>query len=99
MPLVVDFAQNGHHAVCGTVVTGKSTFLQTVIYSLVHRYTPAQVNIYAIDFSSHMLGAFEGLAHVGGVLYENDGEKIARFFNMMSAILKRAQDPFAGGKL
>ena len=97
MPLVVDFAQNGHHAVCGTVVTGKSTFLQTVIYSLVHRYTPAQVNIYAIDFSSHMLGAFEGLAHVGGVLYENDGEKIARFFNMMSAILKERKTLLQGG--
>lgn len=97
LPLVVDFARNGHHAVCGMVVTGKSTFLQTVIYSLVHRYSPGHVNIYAIDFSSHMLGAFEGLAHVGGVLYENDSEKIARFFNMMSAVLKERKALLAGG--
>ncbi len=97
MPLVVDFAQNGHHAVCGTVVTGKSTFLQTVIYSLAHRYSPTHVNIYAIDFSSHMLGAFEDLAHVGGVLYENDTEKIARFFNMMAGILKERKSLLQGG--
>ena len=96
-PLVVDFAKNGHHAICGMVVTGKSTFLQTVIYSLVHRYTPAHVNIYAIDFSSHMLGAFSGLAHVGGIMYENDSEKIARFFNMMASILKERKDLLAGG--
>ncbi len=96
-PLVVDFAKNGHHAVCGMVVTGKSTFLQTVIYSLVHRYTPSHVQIYALDFSSHMLGAFAGLAHVGGVLFENDSEKIARFFNMMASILKERKALLAGG--
>ena len=68
-----------------------------MIYSLAHRYSPTHVNIYAIDFSSHMLGAFEDLAHVGGVLYENDTEKIARFFNMMAGILKERKSLLQGG--
>lgn len=88
MPLSVDFANNGNHAILGTVVSGKSTFLLTLLYSLVTRYSPQALNIYALDFSSKMLSAFEGLAHVGGVLYENDGEKIGQLFHMLSAALE-----------
>lgn len=97
MPMILDFANNGNHAVCGTVVSGKSTFLVTLLYSLVMRYTPQALNIYALDFSSKMLSAFEGLAHVGGVLYENDEEKISKFFTMMAGILEERKALLRGG--
>lgn len=97
MPLTLDFAANGHHAVCGTVASGKSTFLVTLLYSLVTRYTPRLIHIYAIDFSSKMLSAFEGLAHVGGVMYEEDGEKIAKFFTMLGGILEERKRLLRGG--
>ena len=97
MPLMLDFAENGNHAICGTVVSGKSTFLVTLIYSLVSRYSPQLVNVYAIDFSSKMLGAFEGLAHVGGVMFENDGERIAKFFTMMGSMLEERKAMLRGG--
>ncbi|MFQ6806174.1 MAG: FtsK/SpoIIIE domain-containing protein [Lachnospiraceae bacterium] len=51
LPMEVDFAEGGHHAVCGTVASGKSTFLQTVLYALTGRYSPDWLNIYGIDFS------------------------------------------------
>src|SRR5699024_3212973 len=54
-PLSVSFSENGHHAVCGTVVSGKSTFLQTLLFSLVNKYSPQYLNIYALDYSSRML--------------------------------------------
>lgn len=97
MPLVVDFAENGHHAICGTVVSGKSTFLQSLIYSLINRYTPEHVNIYGLDFSSQMLGAFEGAAHVGGIMYEGDLDRIGKFFNMIGRILEERKQLFKGG--
>lgn len=97
MPLLVNFSEGGHHAVCGTVVTGKSTFLQSLIYSLAHSYTPDYVNFYLLDFSSHMLGAFEGLAHVGGIIYENDLEKLGKFFNMMDEIMAERKALLQGG--
>lgn len=59
LPLSVDFANGGHLAVCGSVVTGKSTFLQTLIYSLAVKYSPNVVNFYILDFSSGMLSSFE----------------------------------------
>lgn len=89
MAVSVDFANNGHHAVCGTVSTGKSTLVQTVLYSLISKYSSDIVNIYIIDFSSKLLKVFEKAQHVGGIMTdaEEDIEKIAKFFTMISHII------------
>lgn len=96
-PLAVDFTQGGHYAVCGSVFTGKSVFLQTVMYSFIHKYSPEELNLYALDFSSKSLSAFENSVHVGGVMYENDVEKIGNFFNMMNSIIEERKKKFCGG--
>ena len=95
--LTINLSQNGHHAVIGMVASGKSTFLQTFIYALVNKYSPTEVNIYAIDFSAKMLSAFEKMPHIGGVMYENDDEKLAKFFNMLGTILEERKQLFKGG--
>lgn len=95
--LAINLSHNGHHAILGTVVSGKSTFLQTFVYGLVNKYTPEEINIYAIDFSAKMLSAFERMPHVGGVLYENDDDKIGKFFNMLNTMLEERKQLFKGG--
>ncbi len=97
MPLLVDFAKSGHIAIFGTIVSGKSTMMQTMVYALIHKYTPQMVNIYALDFSSKMMSAFEQAPHVGGVMYENDLERISKFFNMIKDILEERKELFRGG--
>ena len=96
-PLIINLASDGHLALCGAVVSGKSTFLQTLIYSLTQRYSPEWLNIYILDFSSKSLSAFEGYCHVGGVMYEDDLEKISKLFTMVSAILRERKMMFRGG--
>lgn len=95
--LTINLSKYGHHAIVGTVVSGKSTFLQTFVYGLVNKYTPEEINIYAIDFSAKMLSAFERMPHVGGVIYENDDDKLAKFFNMLGTILEDRKEIFKGG--
>ncbi|NBH71646.1 type VII secretion protein EssC [Clostridiaceae bacterium] len=97
MPLTISFSENGHHAFCGMIVSGKSTLLQTMFYAMVHKYAPDYVNLYAIDFSSHMLSAFEHAPHVGGVIYEDDEEKMSKFFHMMEQMLEDRKKLFKGG--
>lgn len=97
MPLVLNFTESGHHAVCGIAMSGKSTFLQTVIYGLIHKYSPDYLNIYILDFSSRMLGAFENEAHVGGVLYESDVDTVGKFFHMLNKMIKERKELFRGG--
>lgn len=97
IPMNVDFASGGHCAVCGTVVSGKSTFLQTLLYSLSSRYSPEALQIYGADFSSRMLAPFEKLPHTGGIVYENQEEKLRRLFHLMEKFLEERKKLFQGG--
>ena len=98
MPVSVDFAEGGHHMLIGTVSTGKSTFLQTVIYSLACMYTPEMLNIYCLDFSAKLLNIFSDLKHVGGYLDESalDTDRISKFFTLITRILDERKRRFAG---
>ena len=97
MPYVIDLADAGNVAICGSIVSGKSTLMQTIAYSLIQQYSPEAVNLYAIDFSSKVMSAFEDAPHFGGVMYENDSDKIAKFFNMIGGILEERKKLFHGG--
>lgn len=94
---IVDLAKTGHIAICGTIATGKSTLLQTFLYGLFSRYSPGEVQAYIIDFSAKMLSAFEDAPHVGGVMYEDDTEKIAKFFTLMRRLLDARKKQLKGG--
>ena len=96
-PVYVDFAHGGNHAVIGTVVSGKSVFMQTVLYGLVNSYTPEQLNMYIVDFSSKMLNVFDGVPHVGGVVNEGEEEKLEKLFRLISDILAYRKDLLCGG--
>lgn len=97
MPLVLNFSENGHHAFCGMIVSGKSTLLQTLFYAMIHKYSPDYVNLYAIDFSSHMLSAFEHAPHVGGIMFEDNMEKMDKFFHMIEEMMESRKKQFEGG--
>ncbi len=97
LPFVVDFAEGGHLAVCGAVSSGKSTFIQTLIYSFAMKYTPEQLNFYLLDFSSGMLSVFEKLPHTGGIIKDNEQEKTSKFFNMIANIIEERKRLMAGG--
>ncbi|MBO5474624.1 MAG: DUF853 family protein [Lachnospiraceae bacterium] len=95
--LHINLARNGHHAIVGTVVSGKSTFLQTLLYALCSKYTPDEVNIYAIDYSSGMLAAYTDMPHVGGVVSDNEDDRLAKFFDMLGDIMQERRQRFKGG--
>lgn len=96
-PLVIDLAEKGHLAVCGTYGSGKSTFLQTFVYSLICKYTPEEVNIYAIDYGSRMLAAFLKAPQVGGVLFENEFDRMEKFSFLILEMIKERKKLFSGG--
>lgn len=94
---VLDLASAGNVAVVGAMATGKSVFLQTFVYGLVMRYSPAEVNIYAIDFSAKMLAAFENAPHMGGFMNEEDTEKISKFLAFLGRMLEARKKLLKGG--
>lgn len=97
MPLELNFTEMGHHAVCGMAMSGKSTFLQSVVYSLICRYSPEYLNLYILDFSSRMLSVFEEAPHVGGILYESDLDAIGKMFHLIDEMIQERKRLFKGG--
>lgn len=96
-PFVVSFSEAGHLAVCGTVATGKSTFLQTLLYAMIHHYSPQELNFYVLDYSSRMLLPYEEAPHCGGVIIDTDVDKVKKFFYMINNIMDERKNLFRGG--
>ena len=97
LPLELDIAKSGHIALCGSVFSGKSTFIQTFVYSLMIKYEPSEINFYFIDYSSNMLKCFEGSPHTGGVMDPSDPDKTDKFFNMIMRMIAERKKLFGGG--
>ncbi|MDC7292487.1 type VII secretion protein EssC [Butyrivibrio sp. DSM 10294] len=84
----LSFPKAGSLMVIGAPATGKSSFLQTFVYELITRYSPAEVTIYALEFSVRKFTPFAAAPHIGGIVTENDSnEKLEKFFIMMGQIL------------
>lgn len=96
-PLIIDFLEKGHLLLTGNVTSGKSTFMQTLIYGFVSTYSPDEVNIYVVDYSNQMLCAFEGDAHVGGVIIEGEDDKLSKLFGLIKKILYVRKQQIRGG--
>lgn len=96
-PFTVSFSKGGHLAVCGMVASGKSTFLQTLLYGLIKKYTADQVQFYILDYSSRLLLSFEQAPHTGGIAVDTDEEKVQKLFSLLSQILSERKELFGGG--
>lgn len=96
-PLVLNFSETGHLAVCGMAVSGKSTFLQTMIYALMMKYSPQEVQMYILDYSGHRLAPFEKAPHTGGYMDDETEERTDKFFHFLGGILDERKNLLRGG--
>lgn len=86
--------EEGHLLVYGMPGTGKTTFLQTLIVSLVRMHVPDDLHVYILDFG-RMHRDLAKLPHVGDLLLEEDAEKIKRLFMRLSKEVNERKDRFA----
>ena len=92
-PLKLDL-QEGHLNIYGMPGTGKTTMLQTIIMSLAVSHTPEEVNFYIIDFGRMFLD-FRDLPHVGGVVQEDENEKMKRLFGFLKKEITHRKESFS----
>ena len=91
-PLKLDLSGEGHHFIYGAPMSGKTTFLQTVMMSLCLRCSPEEVNLYGLDFGSWTLGMFKDYPQVGGIANSNEEEKIHKLIILMQELLKERRE-------
>ena len=95
-PLTIDFLKTGHIGLYGASGTGKTTFLQTLVYSMVceYQYTPEELTIYAMDFGGQNLKHIGVLPHTGGVVFAEEESKIAELASLLHNTIEERKKLF-----
>lgn len=96
-PLTIDFCKSGHIGLYGASGTGKTTFMQTLVYSMVkgYEYTPDELNIYAMDFGGRNLNYLKELPHTGGVVFADEAEKVANLVSLLQETIDERKQVLA----
>ncbi|MBQ1187061.1 MAG: type VII secretion protein EssC [Clostridia bacterium] len=93
--LRLPLSKEGNTVIYGVAGSGKTTFLNGMIYSLINEHTPEEVNIYILDFASETLRAFSKAPHVGDVILSYEAEKVSNLFKMLQAEIEKRKKLFA----
>ncbi len=81
----INFSTVGNLLIAGIPGVGKSTMLQTMLFSLALDFKPEEVNFYVIDCSGSLSRVFADLPHCGGVVMPDDNERVARLFSLIQS--------------
>ena len=90
LPLVINLP-TGHAVLFGASGWGKTTFLRTLILSLVATHSPDELHIYIMDFGGRNLFAFRDLPHIGAIITAEEEERINRLLRKLGSIIEERQ--------
>lgn len=82
--------------IVGSAQMGKTLLLQTIIYGVIKKYTPKQVNMYLIDCGSMVLKLFENSKHIGGVVLSSEEEKCKNLFKLLNDFVVKRKNVLSG---
>ena len=98
-PLYLDMMSFHHMALVGLAGSGKSNFFKTMLYSLVMKYTPEDVNIYILDLSGGVLSAFKNMPHCGAYLSKENEPDFERLLALVQDIVETRKKLFADAEV
>lgn len=94
-PFAVKLVKNGHIAVYGMSGTGKTTFLQSFVFSMTLNYSPKMLQIYGIDFGGRTLGNLKEMPHCAEIAFEDEKDKIETIINRLKTQMEHRKKLFA----
>lgn len=94
-PLYINLLDFHNMLLVGTAGCGKSTFLRTLLYSLVNWYTPEELNYYIVDLSDGALSSYKNMPHCGAYLMEKETSSLGRLMDLINGIIARRKQLFA----
>ena len=89
----------GHVAIAGGPLTGKSTFMRTMVASLALAHSPTEVQCYALDLGGGTFAGMEDLQHVAGVALSGDDERVNRMLAEVVSIINARERYFKNHKI
>lgn len=94
-PLFLNLLDFHNMLLVGFAGSGKSTFVRTLLYSLVSWYTPEDLNYYIVDLSDGALSGYKNLPHCGAYLTEKETSSLGRLMDLINGIIARRKALFA----
>lgn len=89
-----DFNDNGGHLwIVGAPGSGKTDVILSLAFSLCMTHTPAEMQFYVLEFGSGNLSRLEAFPHCGGVIRQNDAERLNRLINYLKLELAARSEP------
>jgi S-DNA-T family DNA segregation ATPase FtsK/SpoIIIE len=89
-----DFNDNGGHLwIVGAPGSGKTDVILSLVFSLCMTHTPEEMQFYVLEFGSGNLSRLESFPHCGGVIRQNDAERINRLLNYLKLELSARSEP------
>ena len=95
IPYVVNLTEIRNLMIVGLAGTGKTTAVQSIVYSLANQYDPAHLQMYILSLSSQTLRPLNAFPHVGDVVFESDIIEIRRLITMLMKEEERRSELFA----
>lgn len=94
-PLYIPLQNMHNMLLVGSSGSGKSTFIRTLLYSLVRCYSPARLNYYILDLSDGALNGFAHMPHCGAYLSDKESAELNRLFSLIRQIIAKRKTQFA----
>ena len=96
-PLMVDLKQ-GHGVIFGGSGWGKTTFLRSLVLSLVATHSPKDLNVHVLDMGGRNLEGIRGLPHVGTLILPDERgyeERIQQLLRELHATVDERRRKFS----
>lgn len=94
-PMTLNLTAGGNLLLVGEPGSGKTSFIQTMLWKLSDKYSPEQMNYYILDYSSRLLRLFSDLPHCGAALSEDDEGLLDAFFAVIDKLTKERRELFS----
>ncbi len=95
LPLTIDLQACRNFAVSGTSGSGKSSFLRTMLYSLINYYSPEEVEFCILDYSGGVLSPFRYDPHCIAYLTDKEEADVDRVLKMIHDTVEKRKKIFA----
>ena len=92
LPYVVNLTESRNLILTGLAGTGKTTLVQSMVYSLCSMYDPEHMHMYILSLTSQTLGSLSEFPQVGDIAFDGETVEIKRFVNMIYAEIQRRAD-------